>query len=122
LVGVGEYVNDYSNNTYDLLALTCYLKKQYNTRIDFYDKMIRGSIRLDTTNIAAMYLLSEIRYENGLATDAAYLISKMRKIEKRNQEINRIYSFTKDIEIDKSLPVSLYEFAKLEVIYVDPVE
>jgi hypothetical protein len=122
LVGVGEYVNDYSNNSYDLLALTVYLKKQYNTKIDFYDKMIRGSIRLDTTNIAAMYLLSEIRYKHGLATDAAYLINKMKKLDNNNQEVNRIYSLTKDIKIDKSLPKSLYEFAKLDVIYVDLVE
>lgn len=91
LVGLGEYVLDYSKNTYELLALSVFLKKKHNTRLELYDQMLRGSIRLDSSNVAAFYLLSEVRHKYGVKEDAYYLISKMKELDTESPEIDRLY-------------------------------
>lgn len=118
LSALGDYIEDYSNDSYQLLALSVYLKQKYNTRLELYDKMLRESILLDTTNIAAIYLLSQLNYEYGINYDAAYLVLKMKEQKGNNQEIQRLYNFFEPQieEISKNLP-SLTEFMSVDIRY-----
>lgn len=120
LIGLGNYVNDYSKNTYDLLALTVFLRERHNANVELYDKMLRGALRLDSTNVPAMYLLSDLRYEHGKAPDAYYLIQRMHEEAAGNQEIDRLYSLTEPY-IKRLVPgITFQHFLFTDISYSYP--
>lgn len=120
LAGLGDYLDTFSSDSYDLLALSVFLKEKYNTRKDLYDKMLRGSLRLDSNNVSALYLLAKFRYENGIINDAFYLVKQLFEIDKGSEEINALYFLFKETygALDDDLP-SLEEFLKYDVSYYE---
>ncbi|AMM52264.1 hypothetical protein TH61_15160 [Rufibacter sp. DG15C] len=119
LNGLGGYIEDYWRDSYDILSLTVYLKINYNTRLDLYDKMLRGSLRLDSTNVPALYLLSEVRYKYGIKEDAYYLINLMNTIEGDNPEVARLYKNTEPFikRLNQPLP-SLCDFLRTDILFL----
>lgn len=120
LNGLGDYMYDYDKNTYDFLALSVYLKSKYNTRLEFYDKMIRGSLRLDSTNVPAIFLLAKLRYENKIMPDALYLANKMVELEPNNNKLREIRDNlqSRQAPLGENLP-TFSEFLKTDIYYIE---
>lgn len=118
LAGLGDYLDKYSSNSYDLLALSVFLREMYNIRKDLFDKMLRGSLRLDSNNVSAMYLLAKFRYENGIENDAFYLVKKLYTIDKNAKEVHRLYSLFEETygDLEGELP-TFEDFLKYDVSY-----
>ncbi|WP_162340432.1 hypothetical protein [Cyclobacterium salsum] len=120
LAGLGDYLDAYSSDSYDILALSVFLREKHNVRKDLFDKMLRGSLRLDPNNVSALYLLAKFRYENDIENDAYYLVKKLYTIDKSSKEIIRLYSLFEEAygEIEGELP-SLDDFLKYDVSYYE---
>lgn len=120
LAGVGDYVDDFSKNSYDLLNLAVFLKEKFNANKELYDKILRGSLRLNSENLSALYLLAKLRYENGIENDAYYLILRLNDLDGDNPEIKRICSLLgkKIGNLDKELP-TLEDFLRYDVTYYE---
>lgn len=95
LGAVGEFVYDYSN-TYDIISLAVFLENKYNAHNDVYDMLLRGSLRADSSNVPAMFLLAKLRYENDITDDAYYLVQQMVKLEPENKKVKEINTYFKD--------------------------
>lgn len=120
LAGLGDYLDNYSSNSYDLLALTVFLRAKYNTRKDLYDKMLRGSLRLDSTNKSVLYLLAKLRYENNMINDSYYIINHLYNIDENSTEINVLYTSFKNKYGDlKGEFPTLNEFITTDVSYYE---
>src|SRR5690554_2998061 len=120
LAGVGDYIDEFSSNSYELLNLAVFLRVKYNAKLEIYDKIIRGSLRLDPNNLSAIYLLAKLRYENGMENDAYYLISKLRALDGENMEIKRTYEILNKMlnNSEKVLP-NFDEFVRHDVTYYE---
>jgi hypothetical protein len=117
LAEVGEFVYDYSN-TYDIVSLSIFLDKKYNAHNDVNDMLLRGSLRADSTNVAAMFLLAKLRYENDMSDDTYYLVQHMMKLEPKNKKVRELHAWFQGNQepLAKYLP-SFDEFIKQEVYY-----
>lgn len=120
LGGVGDYIDEFSTSSYDLLNLAVFLRVKYNARLELYDKIIRGSLRLDPNNLSALYLLAKLRYENGMENDAYYLISKLRVLDSSNTEIKRIYeTLNRTLNDSEEVFPTFEEFVRYDVTYYE---
>ncbi|MCX2738673.1 hypothetical protein [Pontibacter anaerobius] len=114
---VGEFVLDYKTS-HDIMSLTVFLENKYNAHNNVYDMGLRASLRKDSTNVAAMLLLAKLRYENGIADDAYFIVQQMMKQEPENEKVRELHTWFQDNHepIGSNLP-SFDAFIKEEVYY-----
>ncbi|WP_125185484.1 hypothetical protein [Botryobacter ruber] len=119
LGGVGEFALEYMN-TFEMMALAVFLEHQYNTHNDVYDMLLSTSLDLDSTNVAAMFLLAKLRYEQDVKDDAYFLVQHMYRLEPENKEVSELYTFFEKNHkpLENNLP-SFKEFINEEVHYRD---
>ncbi|MBF9253402.1 hypothetical protein I2I11_08870 [Pontibacter sp. 172403-2] len=117
LAEVGEFVNDYMN-TYDGVSLAVFLENKYNAHDNVYDMLLRGSLRADSTNVPAMFLLAKLRYKNDITDDAYYLVQHMMKLEPDNKKVRELNAYFKDNHepLGDNLP-NFDTFIRQEVYY-----
>ncbi|EJF10151.1 hypothetical protein [Pontibacter sp. BAB1700] len=114
---LGEFVIDY-DNTYSNLALATFLEQKYNALDNVYDMLLRASLNMDPSNVAAMFLLAKLRYEHDITDDAYFLVQHMMKLEPENKKISQLHTWFKNnhAPLGNNLP-SLKEFVEQEVYY-----
>ncbi|RAU83154.1 hypothetical protein [Pontibacter arcticus] len=117
LAEVGEFVYDYTN-TYDIVPLAVFLENRYNSHNNVYDMLLRGSLRADSANVAAMFLLAKLRYENNITDDAYFLVQHMMKLEPENKKVRELHAWFQDNHepLGMNLP-SFDRFVREKVYY-----
>lgn len=115
-----EYVLAYASDPDSLLALSFYLKKQYNLKNSIYDQLLRQCLVLDKGFNRALFLLAELRYKKGGYTeDSYYLVSLLKDRLPENQEVTRIFNYFKKVIAAKPLqPDSFKEYLFKDYYYL----
>ncbi|MBC5773911.1 hypothetical protein H8S95_07535 [Pontibacter sp. KCTC 32443] len=113
----GEFIVDYTTS-YSNMALAVFLENKYRAYDGVYDMLLRGSVNMDSTNLAAIFLLAKLRYENGITDDAYFLVQHMINQGPENKEVQKINAwFNKNHKpLSNNLP-TLERFMKEEVFY-----
>lgn len=118
---LGEYVLPYASNPDSLLALSFYLKKNFNLKNSIYDQLLRQCIILDSNYNKAIFLLAELRFKRGgYAEDAYFLMSLLKKHYPKNEEVNKIYDYfhKRAGGVDPLIPENFKDYLFTDYFYI----
>ena len=74
-----EYIQRYANNPDSLLIISVFLKERYNLKNSILDQLLKNCILLDKNHVRSIFLLAELRYNEGYLEDSLFLISLISK-------------------------------------------